>query len=88
VVFAGALVLLAIAYFRTKISHTLLFWSAFILTRPLGAALGDLLTKPVATGGFNLSRVSSSLIIAATIILCILFTRQRAGDHPGRPEQS
>ena len=88
VVFAGALVLLAIAYFRTKISHTLLFWSAFILTRPLGAALGDLLTKPVATGGFNLSRVSSSLIIAVTIILCILFTRQRAGDHPGRPEQS
>ena len=88
VVFAGALVFFAIAYFWTKISHTLLFWSAFILTRPLGAALGDLLTKPVATGGFNLSRVSSSLIIAATIILCILFTRQQAGDHPGRPEQS
>jgi uncharacterized membrane-anchored protein len=66
----------------------LLFWSAFILTRQLGAALGDLLTKPVATGGFNLSRISSSLIIAASIILCILFTRQRAGDHPGRPEQS
>jgi uncharacterized membrane-anchored protein len=88
VVFAGALVLLAVAYFYTKISRTLLFWSAFILTRPLGAALGDLLTKPVATGGFNLSRISSSLIIAAFILLCILFTRQRAGDHLGRPEQS
>jgi uncharacterized membrane-anchored protein len=81
-IFAGALALLAIAYFYTKISRTLLFWSAFILTRPLGAALGDLLTKPVATGGLNLSRISSSLIIAASIILCILFTRQRAGDHP------
>jgi len=87
VVFAGALVLLTVAYFYTKISRTLLFWSAFILTRPLGAALGDLLTKPVATGGLNLSRISSSLIIAAFILLCILFTRQQAGDHPG-PEQS
>jgi uncharacterized membrane-anchored protein len=62
----------------------LLFWSAFILTRPLGAALGDLLTKPLATGGFNLSRISSSLIIGASIILCILITRQRAGGRPGR----
>jgi len=70
------------------VDFLMLFWSAFILTRPLGAALGDLLTKPVATGGFNLSRISSSLIIAAFIFLCILFTRQRAGDHPGRPEQS
>jgi uncharacterized membrane-anchored protein len=82
-VFAGALVLLGVAYFYTKISGTLLFWSAFILTRPLGAAVGDLLTKPLSDGGFNLSRISSSLIIAAVIILCILFTPQRAGDHDG-----
>jgi uncharacterized membrane-anchored protein len=88
VVFAGALVLLAVAYFYTKISRTLLFWSAFILTRPLGAAVGDLLTKPLATGGFNLSRINSSLIITTFIFLCILFTRQRTGDHLGRPEQS
>jgi uncharacterized membrane-anchored protein len=87
VVFAAALVLLAAAFY-TKISRTLLFWSAFILTRPLGAALGDLLTKPLATGGFNLSRISSSLIIGGSIILCILFTRQRAGGHPGRRVQS
>jgi uncharacterized membrane-anchored protein len=87
VVFAGALVLLAVAYFYTKISRTLLFWSAFILTRPLGAAVGDLLTKPLAKGGFNLSRISSSLIIAAFITLCILFAPQRASGHPGRREQ-
>src|ERR1700731_3860079 len=71
VVFAGALALLAVAYFYTKISRMLLFWSAFILTRPLGAAVGDLLTKPLAKGGFNLSRISASLTIAAFIILCI-----------------
>jgi uncharacterized membrane-anchored protein len=62
VVFAGALVLIAVAYFYAKISRTLLFWSAFIITRPLGAALGDILTKPVAMGGFNLSRIKGDLI--------------------------
>jgi uncharacterized membrane-anchored protein len=81
VVFAGALVLIGAAYFFTKISRTLLFWSAFILTRPLGAALGDLLTKPLATGGFNLSRISSSLIITIFILGCIVLTSQRAGNH-------
>jgi uncharacterized membrane-anchored protein len=86
-VFAGALVLIAAAYFYTKISHTLLFWAAFILTRPLGAALGDLLTKPLAKGGLNLSRISSSLIIAVFMIVCILFTSRRAGRHPGQIEQ-
>ncbi len=81
-VFAGALVLVAAAYFYTKASHTLLFWMAFILTRPLGATLGDLLTKPNADGGFDLSRISSSLIIAMFIVVGILFTSQRAGSHP------
>jgi uncharacterized membrane-anchored protein len=76
-VFAGALGLVAVAYFYTKISRTILFWAAFILTRPLGAALGDLLTKPLAKGGFNISRISSSLIIAAFIIGCILFTSKK-----------
>ena len=83
-VFAGALVLVAAAYFYTRVSHTLLFWMAFILTRPLGATLGDLLTKPHADGGFNLSRISSSFIIAIFIFACILFTPQRAGSHPGQ----
>jgi len=87
-VFAGALVLVAAAYFYTRVSHTLLFWLAFILTRPLGATLGDLLTKPHADGGFNLSRINSSLIIAIFIFACILFTPQRAGSHPGQQETS
>lgn len=82
VVFAGALAFLAIACFYTKLSRTLLFWSAFILTRPLGATVGDLLTKPVAHGGLNLSRVNSSLIIAVLMVGCILFTSKRAGVHP------
>jgi uncharacterized membrane-anchored protein len=81
-VFAGALVLVAAAYFYTKASHTLLFWMAFILTRPLGATLGDLLTKPHADGGFDLSRISSSVIIAIFMFGCILFMPQRAGSHP------
>jgi uncharacterized membrane-anchored protein len=82
-VFAGALMLVAAAYFFTQASHTLLFWTAFILTRPLGATLGDLLTKPHAEGGFDLSRITSSLIIAIFIVACIRFTPQRAGRHPG-----
>lgn len=86
-VFAGALVLVAIAYYRTKISRTLLFWSAFILTRPLGATVGDLLTKPFAHGGLNLGRISSSLVIAIFIAGCILFTSHRAGGHPGERAQ-
>jgi uncharacterized membrane-anchored protein len=80
-VFAAALALIVAAYFWTHLSHTLLFWSAFILTRPLGATLGDLLTKPHADGGLALSRIDSSLIIAAFIIACILFTSQK----PERP---
>jgi uncharacterized membrane-anchored protein len=85
IVFAGALVVVAAAYFYTNISRTLLFWVAFILTRPLGATVGDLLTKPLAKGGFNLSRINSSLIIATFIIVFILCTPQRAGSHAGKP---
>jgi uncharacterized membrane-anchored protein len=75
-VFGAALALIAAAYFFSNISHTLLFWAAFVLTRPLGATLGDLLTKPHAEGGFELGRFTSSAIIAAFIVACILFTRQ------------
>jgi uncharacterized membrane-anchored protein len=80
-VFGGALVLVAAAYFFTPISHTILFWSAFILTRPLGATLGDLLTKPLAAGGLNLSRIASSLAIAAFIVIAILLTPRQAEQH-------
>ena len=83
VVFAAALVLVAGAYLTTTISRTLLFWTAFILTRPLGATLGDVLTKPVANGGLNLDRFTSSAVIAALMIACIMFLPQRAGGHPG-----
>ena len=85
-IFAGAIALVALAYFFTKASHTYLFWTAFILTRPLGATLGDLLTKPVADGGLNLSRYSSSGVIACFMIICILLLKQRAGQHPGAKE--
>lgn len=86
-VFAGALALLAAAYFYTKMSRTLLFWMAFILTRPLGATVGDFLTKPYANGGLYLSRIDSSLVIAIFIVSCILFTSQRAGSHPAMRKQ-
>src|SRR5208282_2012815 len=81
--FAGALALIAAAYFYTRMSHTLLFWLAFILTRPLGATVGDLLTKPYANGGFDRSRISSSIIIVIFIIAGIWLLPQRAGSHPG-----
>ena len=87
-VFAAGLTLIAAAHFFTRTSHTLLFWAAFILTRPLGATLGDLLTKPHEHGGLNLSRISSSLAIAVFMIGCILFMSQKAGRHPGGHSKS
>ena len=82
-IFAGAIAVVALLYFFTKASHTALFWAAFILTRPLGATLGDLLTKPLASGGLNLSRYTSSGAIAVFLIACILLFPQNAGHHPG-----
>ena len=76
-VFAAALAVVAICYFRTRISHTFLFWAAFILTRPLGATVGDLLDKPIANGGFALSRFYASAILAVFIVLCIALTSRR-----------
>jgi uncharacterized membrane-anchored protein len=84
-VFAAGLVLIAAAYFYTGISRTLLFWAAFILTRPLGATLGDLLDKPLDSGGLAFSRFYASAILAAVIIACVAFLPQRAGTHPGKP---
>ena len=87
VVFAAGLAVVAAAYFYTKISHTLLFWAAFILTRPLGATLGDLLDKPHDHGGLEISRYVASGILAAIIVALILILPQRAGVHPGAREQ-
>jgi len=83
-VFATAIALIAAAFYFTKISRTFLFWAAFILTRPLGATVGDTLTKPLSDGGLNLGRISSSLVLAVFIVACIFFTTQRAGKHPGK----
>jgi uncharacterized membrane-anchored protein len=71
----------AAAYFYTKISRPLLFWAAFILTRPLGATLGDLLDKPVANGGVAVSRYTASAALAAVIIALVAFLPRRAGKH-------
>ena len=87
VVFAAGLAVVAAAYFWTKISHTLLFWAAFILTRPLGATLGDLLDKPHDHGGLEISRYLASAILAAIIVALVLILPQRAGAHPGARER-
>jgi len=82
-IFSAALALVAVAYFRTAISRTALFWTAFILTRPLGATLGDFITKPHANGGLELGRVTSSAVIVALMVACVVLLPQRAGGHPG-----
>jgi uncharacterized membrane-anchored protein len=82
IVFAAGLVVVAAAYFYTNVSRTLLFWTAFILTRPLGATVGDLLDKPVANGGLAFGRFYASAILAALIVACIVLLPQRAGKHP------
>jgi uncharacterized membrane-anchored protein len=86
-VFTAALLVVWALYAFTGLSRTLLFWGAFILTRPLGATVGDMLTKPVDAGGLDLSRISSSAIIAVFIVACIVFLPQRAGSHPGEKIQ-
>jgi uncharacterized membrane-anchored protein len=83
VVFAALLAVVAAAYFWTNVSRVALFWTAFILTRPLGATVGDFLDKPLSDGGLNLSRPLASAVIAVFIIVCILVIPQRAGVHPG-----
>lgn len=76
-VFGALLMVVAGAYFWTRISHTVLFWAAFVLTRPLGAVVGDFLDKPVAAGGLALSRYSASAALLAFIVACILLFKQR-----------
>lgn len=85
-VFAAGLAVLAVAYYRTNISRVFLFWAAFILTRPLGATIGDFLDKPISDGGLALSRPIASLVIGIFIVGCLLVLPQRAGVHSGRSE--
>lgn len=83
-IFAAMLAALALLYYLTNASRVLLFWAAFILTRPLGAAVGDFLDKPLDHGGLAFSRPLASLVLTAAILLLILVLPQRAGNHPGK----
>jgi uncharacterized membrane-anchored protein len=86
--FGALLGLLAILYYRTQISRVWLFWAAFILTRPLGATVGDFFDKPIAQGGLNVSRPLASAIIAVFILICLLVIPQRPGSHPRSAAQT
>lgn len=79
-VFSALLGLIAVAYYWTAISRTALFWAAFILTRPLGAVVGDFLDKPTSAGGLALSRYSASAILLVFILLCILVFEHKAAE--------
>ncbi len=78
IVFSALLALVVAAYFWTKISRTTLFWTAFILTRPLGAVVGDFLDKPISVGGLALSRYSASAVLLVFIMACVLILPHRA----------
>lgn len=80
VIFGGLLAIIALAYYRSAINHVALFWAAFILTRPLGAVVGDFLDKPLAKGGLELSRVGASLVLGIAIATLITLFRQQAAS--------
>ncbi len=84
-VFGAALAIVAIAYYRTKISHVLLFWVAFVLTRPLGATVGDFLDKPLDHGGLALSRPIASAALGVVIIVLLLLIPQKPAMGSAHP---
>lgn len=86
--FAATLAVVAALYFWTGVSRVTLFWLAFILTRPLGATVGDFLDKPASHGGLALSRPIASALIAAFILACLLILPQRAGKHSGQAQET
>lgn len=83
--FGAALLVLVLLWRFTAVSRVVLFWAAFILTRPLGATVGDFLDKPLAKGGLDLSRPLASAVLAVGIVALIALLPQRAGSHPKRP---
>lgn len=87
-VFSAALAICAALYYWTKTSRTMLFWVAFILTRPLGATVGDFLDKPISHGGLDLSRPVASAVLATVIVVLILVIPQRPGRHPGQAAEA
>jgi uncharacterized membrane-anchored protein len=82
VLFSLLLIVVAACHFWTKISKTVLFWAAFILTRPLGAVVGDFLDKPLNHGGLNLSRYTASAVLIFLVIACNLIFPQKQEQHP------
>ena len=81
IVFSAMLTIVAALYYRTTLSRTMLFWAAFILTRPLGAVVGDFLDKPISKGGLALSRYSASATLLVLIVLCIFLFSQKAAKQ-------
>ncbi|MFZ1702641.1 MAG: hypothetical protein WBO10_03385 [Pyrinomonadaceae bacterium] len=79
-IFGGILLVTIVLYFWTSVSHTILFWVAFIVTRPLGAVLGDFLDKPIADGGLELSRYTASIVLLIFIIGCLFIFRPKAAE--------
>jgi uncharacterized membrane-anchored protein len=79
--FSAMLLVIVVAYYRTKISHTVLFWATFILTRPLGAVVGDFLDKPISDGGLALSRYSASMALFGFILICLLLFKHKAAKQ-------
>ena len=84
--FGTGLAVLTAAYFWTNVSRVLLFWAAFILTRPLGATVGDFLDKPLDQGGLDLSRPIATALLGALIVALVLILPQRPGNHPQAQE--
>lgn len=85
VLFAGLILVVAILHFAKALPQAILFWAAYVLTRPLGATLGDTLTKPIKQGGLNLDRIAATLVIAAVMVVLVLLTprlRRPAGAAP------
>ena len=81
IIFGSLLLILGAAYFWTKTSRTILFWSAFILTRPLGAVVGDFLDKPISSGGLALSRYTASAVLFTVMAVCIILSKQKAAAN-------
>ncbi|MDD2467758.1 MAG: hypothetical protein PHI97_27575 [Desulfobulbus sp.] len=79
-IFTIILAILVAAYYWTTLSRTMLFWAAFIITRPLGAVVGDFLDKPISSGGLALDRAAASFVLFTFMLACILFFRQKAAD--------
>ena len=78
ILFSALLALVVAAYYLTAISRTVLFWAAFVLTRPLGAVVGDFLDKPASAGGLELSRYTASAVLLVLMVACIVLVPQRA----------